>query len=51
MHIQAKLPGEHPEDGEMSVMTLPSGHKIRNSNPGCLRPSTLPLDHGGSSQY
>ena len=28
-------PGEPSEDGEM---TLPSRHKIRNSNPGGLRP-------------
>ena len=33
-------PGEPPEDDEM---TLPSRHRIRNSNPGGLRPSTLPL--------
>ena len=26
-------------------------HKIRNSSPGGLRPSTLPLGHGGSPQY
>ena len=35
-----------PEDGEMNEMTLPS--RIRNSSPGGLRPSTLPLGHGGS---
>ena len=35
----------------MSAMTLPSRHKIRNSGPGGLRPSTLPLGHGGSPQY
>ena len=35
----------------MSEMTLPSRHRIRNSNPVGLRPSTLPLGHGGSSQY
>ena len=29
-------------------MTLPSKHRIRNSNPGGLRPSTLPLGHGDS---
>ena len=34
----------------MSEMTLPSRHRIRNSNPGGLRPSTLPLGHGGSPQ-
>ena len=41
-------PGEPPEDGEMGEITLPSKHRIRNSNPGGLRPSTLPLGHGGS---
>ena len=41
-------PGEPPEDGEM---TLPSRHRIRNSNPGGLRPSSLPLGHRGSPQY
>ena len=34
---------------EMDKMTLPSRHRIRNSSPGGLRPSTLPLRHGGSS--
>ena len=29
-------------------MTLPSGHMTRNSCPGGLRPSTLPLGHRGS---
>ena len=38
-------------DGEMSEMTLPSTHRIRNSNPGGLRSSTLPLSHGGFPQY
>ena len=32
-------------------MTLPSRHMIRNLSPGSLRPSTLPLGHGGSQQY
>ena len=32
-------------------MTLPSRHMIRNSSPGGLRPSALPLSHGGSPQY
>ena len=32
-------------------MTLSSRHRIRNSNPGGLRPSTLPLGHGGTPQY
>ena len=39
------------EDGEMIEMTLSSRHRIRNSSPGGLRPSTLPLGHGGSPQY
>ena len=32
-------------------MTLSSRHRIRNPSPGGLRPSTLPLGHGGSPQY
>ena len=32
-------------------MTLSSRHRTRNSSPGGLRPSTLPLGHGGSPQY
>ena len=32
-------------------MTLSSRHRIRNSSPGGLRPSTLPLGHGVSRQY
>ena len=32
-------------------MILSSRHRIRNSSPGGLRPSTLPLGHGGSPQY
>ena len=32
-------------------MTLSSIHRIRNSSTGGLRPSTLPLGHGGSPQY
>ena len=35
----------------MIKMTLSSRHRIRNSSPGGLRPSTLPLGHGGSPQY
>ena len=35
----------------MSEIPLPSRHMIRISNPGGLRPSTLPLGHGGSPQY
>ena len=42
--------GEPPEDGEMNEMTLSSRHRIRNSSPGGLRPSTLPLGHGCSLQ-
>ena len=44
-------PGEPPEDGEMSEMTLPSRHMIQNSNPGDLRLRTPPLGHRGSPQY
>ena len=43
--------GEPPEDGEVNEMTLPSRHVIRNSSLGGLRPSTLPVGHGGSPQY
>ena len=32
-------------------MTLPSRHRIRNSNSGGLWPSKLPLGHGGSLRY
>ena len=32
-------------------MTLSSRHRIQNSSHGGLRPSTLPLGHGGSPQY
>ena len=32
-------------------MTLSSRHRIRNSSPGGLRPSTLPPGHSGSPQY
>ena len=35
----------------MIEMTLSSRHRIRNSSPGGLRPSTLPLGHGGSPKY
>ena len=35
----------------MIEITLSSRHRIRNSSPGGLRPSTLPLGHGGSPQY
>ena len=37
--------------GDMSEMTLPFRHRIRNSSPGGLRPSTLPLGHESSPQY
>ena len=50
-HIGWTGPGEPSEDGEMIEMTLSSRHRIRNSIPGGLRPSTLPLGHGGSPQY
>ena len=32
----------------MNEMALPSRHRIKNSNPGALRLSTLPLGHVGS---
>ena len=35
----------------MIEMTLSSRHRIRNSSPGGLRPSTLPLGHGGSPHF
>ena len=35
----------------MIEITLSFWHRIRNSSPGGLRPSTLPLGHGGSPQY
>ena len=50
-HIGYTGPGEPPEDGEMNEMTLSSRHMIRNLGPCGLRPSTLPLGHGGSPQY
>ena len=43
-------PGEPPEDGEINEMALPLRHRIRNSRPGGLRPSTLPHGYGGSNQ-
>ena len=42
-HIGYTGPGEPPEDGEMNEMTVSSRHRIRNSRPGGLRPSSLPL--------
>ena len=50
-HIGSTGPGEPPEDGEMNDMTLTFRHIIQNSSPGGLRPSTLPLGHGGFPQY
>ena len=50
-HIGWTGPGEPPEDGDMNEMPLPSRYRIRNSSPGGLRPSTLPLCHGGCPQY
>ena len=35
----------------MIEMTLSSRHRIRNSSPGGLRPSTLHLGHGGFPRY
>ena len=35
----------------MNEVTLSSRHRIRNSSPGGLRPSMLPLGHGRSPQY
>ena len=32
-------------------MTLTPRHRMRNSNPGGVRPSTLPLGRGGSPQF
>ena len=49
-HIGKTGPGELSEDGEMNELTLSSRHRIRNSSPGGLRPSTLSLGHGGSPQ-
>ena len=50
-HIGLTGPGEPPEDDEMIEMTLSSRHRIQKSSPGGLRPSTLPLGHGGFPQY
>ena len=35
----------------VNEVTLPSRHRIWNSSPDGLRPSTLPLGYGGSPQY
>ena len=50
-HIGSSGPGESPEDDEMNEMTLSSRHRIRNSSPGGMRSSTLPLGHWGFPQY
>ena len=50
-HTGKNGPGEPPEDGEISEITLPSRHRIRYSNRGGLRPSTLSIGQGGSPQY
>ena len=50
-HTGSIGPGEPLEDDKRSDMTLPSRHRIRNLNPGGLRPSTLPHSYGGSPQY
>ena len=39
------------QDGEMNEMKQPSRNKIRNQSLGGLRSSTLPLGHGGSTEY
>ena len=49
-HIGNTGPGEPPEDDEMNEMTLPFRHRIRNSNAGGLRLSSLPLIPWGSPQ-
>ena len=41
---------EQKQDGEMDEVTLPSRHRMLNSNPGGLRPSTLLSGHGGFPQ-
>ena len=35
----------------MNEMTLSYRHRTRDSSPGGVKPSTLPLGHGGSPQY
>ena len=50
-HVGETGSGEPPEDGEMNEITLPSRHRMQDSRFGGLRPSRLPLGHGGSSQY
>ena len=53
MHIIGRTaPGEPLEDDEMNETLLPPRYRVRNSNPGGLRPSTLHLGHRrGSPQY
>ena len=51
VHVGKNGPGESPEDGQINEMTLSSRHRIQNSSPVSLRPSTSPLGHGGSPQY
>ena len=48
MHLVPYLKGQICE-WWYDKITLPSRYRIRNSSPGGLRPSTLPLSHGGSS--
>ena len=36
-HTGSTGPVQHPEDGEMNEKTLPSRHRIQNSNPGDLK--------------
>ena len=50
-HVGSTGQEESSEDGEMNAITLPSRHRIGNSSPDALRPSMLPLGHGGSPRY
>ena len=50
-HVGKTATGEPLEDGEINEMTLLSWHRFQNSNPGGLRPSTLPPGRRGSPQY
>ena len=43
-YIRAEAREEPPEDGEMN-------QRFQNSSHDGLRPSTLPLGHGGAPQY
>ena len=51
MHLVPNLKSQitPSTNDEMNKITLPFRHRIRNSSPGGLRPSTSPLSHGGSS--